>query len=151
MLAIDVHKEYADLVKAAAGTSIRNNDHEFANLMTRIEDGVYLFELNWWVVVLAAILFLGILNLGTFVQMSRHLSESCKALSTLEASKTKTMVAPVSTSENKANSCRTASTIVNIFGLIVALGACFYLGWARMLAARDLREFYRHLESVNTT
>ena len=114
-LAIDVHKEYAELIKSAP------KDFEIRTIESDIELDLHLFELDWWIVLAVALLFVGLFQMGDMAQAS----------SFLEA------IGP----QRAAAADQVKSILI---GYVACLGIviAFMVGWARLNAARRLRSYY---------
>ncbi len=136
VLAIDVHKDYAELVKLRITANRKFRLPQAMSLLKNIETKLYIFELDWWVVAATGVLLVAITSLGELVQFS-SLAPACQ-------------LKPVVSCAPLCNSiadpyCVKMLSILRLYCVVVALLLSFRIGWARIAAAKDLRSLYATL------
>lgn len=144
-LAIDVHKDYADLVKSAPV-----NFRFEGPTVEHIENDLHIFDLDWWIVIAITTLFVGLFSLGTLANTSSNFL-STKVDNPVAASPG--TEGPQWAQVTRASQCRTnqvsdehvfVRSMLVAYATLVGLLLSFLLVWARLRAARRLRTYYLH-------
>lgn len=127
ILAVDVHKDYAELLKFRIASPDKFRHPSVDVLKRKIDDALYVFELDWWVVVATGVLLVAIASLGELVTISNLVV--CKD------------------GESKVAECAKLSSVLRLYCIAVALLLSFRISWARIVAAKHLRMLYASIHS----
>lgn len=126
ILAIDVHKDYAELIKIQITDQEKLGTINTTILLKRIEDELYVFELDWWVIAATGVLLVAIASLGDLAPLSDQFKACARPAS---------------------HDCDGIQSILRLYCVIVGLMLSFRIAWARIGAAKQLRVLYAALES----
>lgn len=114
-LAVDVHKDYAELIKNAPDGA------NFSSISDEIDLDLHIFDLDWWIVLAIAALFLGLFQMGDLVQSSRALEGM---------------------GPERAGAIIHVRSVLVAYATAVGCIVAFVIAWARLNAARRLRCYY---------
>lgn len=140
-LAIDVHKEYGDVVRISIDAKEVITQHEKSKLLDEVTDKLKVFDLEWWLVgafgvLMAALMFSG--HLADWSLATKAAPTSPMAVYTCHQAAQASLLCVVEPSK-AASPVRVAMSIYATFvGLLVA----FRFGWARLRLAQDLKQYY---------
>jgi hypothetical protein len=124
LLAVDVHKDYAELAKFDAEARTRKLTGD--GLLIKIDRTLYLFELDWYVVAATAVLLVLIACLPQLLELSPEMSRSCGH-------------------QGMWPDCDMGKSVLRLYCIMVGLVISFRIGWGRLAAARELRYLYADL------
>lgn len=116
-LAIEVHKEFADLYKSLP------EGFQFDSVtLNSIENDLHIFNMDWWLVFSIALLLVGLFSLDTLASQS-------ESIRTANPSVSGDVV------------LRVKSLLVG-YAILVGLLLSFAVVWGRLRAARNMRSYY---------
>ena len=155
LLAIDVHREYAELYKSAPdGYQFDDGTRE------SISRDLHVFELDWWLIVSVAMLFVGLFALDGLVTKSNSLGVLPSDLSS-QPMAVASVVAPAASGPHAAAGCGANDTskaacaelafvrsALIAYATGVAIAISFMVLWGRVSAVRRLAAYYAHLRST---
>ena len=149
LLAIDVHKDYAELVKSAPQGYIFDSQS-----LDRIQDDLHIFELDWWLILSIAMMFVGLFSLGSFASTSTFfVSGVSQAASNAVLGSPPSVWTDASCVDagHVAAVCSEKAFVRSVlvaYATIVAVFLSFLLVWGRVRAVRRLRSYYQMLRST---
>ena len=124
ILAVQTHRDYAELVKDAREAGL--SPKQMARLIAYIEDRIQVFQLKWWVVAAFGILLFAIMGSG--------------AIPGLERPPVSAEVAETACS-GLFNECPVRSGMA-AYGTLFGLAVGYRLIWARLMLAKDIKNYY---------
>ncbi len=131
-LAIDVHKDYTELIKSRVSAGEHMRGLPVADLLMRVREQLYIFELEWWVVAATGVLLFAIASLSDLFQYSNLLS-ICRIPTSCQS----TGCIP-----KPSDDCLRFLSILRLYCVSVGLLLSFRIAWARIAAAKELKVLY---------
>lgn len=137
MTCVDVHKEYAELIKNAP------THFKFTiQLKKQIENDLHLFNLDWWLVVAITALFIGLLSSSSIA--ARSTIFNVPAICYADMSHLNNLAALGGTpSENRDF----VQKILVIYVMLVGLLFAFFIAWGRVVTVGKLRDYHYQFRS----
>ncbi len=144
VLAIDVHKEYAELVKSAPESFVFTDA-----TIGEIQDDLHIFDLDWWLIAAIAALFVGLFSLGTLASKSASLPSPLDAANSVstsvsahEGAKSFACTSGGGAAAAQCNERAVVNSMLVGYATLVGLLLSFLLMWGKVRAVRRLRTYY---------
>lgn len=165
ILAVDVHKEYGDLVLKATDTNYTATPKEGAIFLEKVNVELKIFNLEWWIVAAFGVLISAIIGASYMTDWSQMEDRFSPPTASIQTGSPPAVTGPYSATAGTYN-CRIASggaiscwplrlepgtgirAAMSLYATFIGLVVGFKLGWARLKLAKDLKRYYLLRSSI---
>jgi hypothetical protein len=142
VLAIDVHKEYGDLIRTSVDKGEVGTAFDKNRLYEETAEKLRVFDLEWWLVGSFGVLIVAIMSSGYLTEWSHFAAASqASAVATTFKCQTASTAQLLCVVEPSASSSP-VRTAMSLYATMIGLLVGFRLGWARLKLAQDLKHYY---------